>query len=211
MAALSTDLRQRLASAWGRLRWEVQRLGRGFLRRQGWLGVCIVAGVLLLAAAWRFEREQAAAFHAQRFHGAAHADTVALALEAELPDSRQRMQRFESHLLAHDELPTQVQDLLNLAEDEHLSARRGEYRPHVDTQGGFLRYRISLPVSGDARAVHRFIETALRTHPALGLESVQFQRQRIDSTELEARIQWVVLARLPQGHEETGRISGDLR
>jgi len=210
MGALIVGWRHRLGWAAGWLGWEIRRAGRRFLRRQEWLGLGVVLCGLTLVVAWSVERFQAAAARTERTRWIERADTSASTPDADLPSGRSRMQRFELQLLAHDELPSLVQDLLNLAEDMNVSAARGEYRPQVDARGGFLRYRISLRASGKAQEVHRFIETALRGHRALGLESVQFQRQRIDSEELEARIQWVVLARLPDS-SELGQSSGDVR
>jgi hypothetical protein len=196
MAPLNPGGRPLLSNAAGWLRWEGRRSGRRFLRRHGASGVLLLVCSLLLGLAWGLERQQAAALQARvRQPGAS--GTSDPSAETALPDAGARMRHFEATLLAHDELPSQVQDLINLAEAAHLSVSRGEYRPQVDAKGGFLRYRMNLPVRGDGQAVHDFIETALRTHPALGLESIQFQRPQIESVDIEARIQWVILARLP--------------
>jgi hypothetical protein len=62
-----------------------------------------------------------------------------------------------------------------------------------------LRYRMTLPVKGDAQAIHQFMAAALKAHKTLALDAVQFKRERIESGEIEARIQWVLLTRLPEG------------
>jgi hypothetical protein len=54
-----------------------------------------------------------------------------------------------------------------------------------------------LPVTGDARAIQRFIQESLVLRKTLLFESIQFQRERIEATVVETRIQWSLLTRLP--------------
>lgn len=113
------------------------------------------------------------------------------------PDDRSRLASFDSMLLPHADIPQVIQDLLQLAASQGLSVQRGEYRAQPDVAGGFLRYGMTLPVSGDAAAVERFMQTALRTQPMLLLDNWHLQRQQRSSGQIEARLQWVLLARLP--------------
>jgi hypothetical protein len=107
------------------------------------------------------------------------------------------LKSFEDFLMLHEDIPVVVQDLLGMAEDQKLTVQKGEYRVQRDITGGFMRYRMSLPVKGTAPTVHRYIEAALRAQKTLALESVQFKRDRIESIDIEARMQWVVFTRLP--------------
>jgi hypothetical protein len=112
-------------------------------------------------------------------------------------EGREKLKSFEQNLLPHAKIPVVVQALLRLAEDDGLSIRRGDYRLQADAGGGFVRYQMTLPVKGTAPAIHHFIQAALLDHSALALESVQFKRERIESSEIEARLQWVLLTALP--------------
>ena len=76
---------------------------------------------------------------------------------------------------------------------------RGEYKPVLDSAGSFLRYRMTLPIKGESDAINRFVQAALLAEPALVLESIQFRRDRPDAQQIEARLQWALLTRLPQG------------
>jgi len=113
-------------------------------------------------------------------------------------NGRDRLHAFEKTLLPHEDIPVLVQEVLQQAESLGLSVERGEYRPQIDSAGNFLRYGMSLPMKGDAAAINRFIQIALRTHKALILESIRFKRELIGAKDIEARVQWVVLARLPE-------------
>jgi hypothetical protein len=114
------------------------------------------------------------------------------------PDSdRQRLLAFEQNLLPHQDIPFALQDLLRLAEDEGLTIRHAEYRVQIEPRGRFMRYRISLPVQGTSEIVNRYIYAALLAQKNLALESVQLKRENLDSLDMEARIQWVLLTHLP--------------
>jgi hypothetical protein len=114
-----------------------------------------------------------------------------------LDSDRQRLLLFEQYLLPYQDIPFALQDLLRLAEEKGLTIRHAEYRTQIEPRGGFMRYRISLPVQGASEIVNRYIYEALLAQKNLALESVQLKRENLDTPDLEARIQWVLLTRLP--------------
>ena len=83
--------------------------------------------------------------------------------------------------------------LFDLAANQQITLSRGEYRMQADDAGGFLRYRISLPVKGQAAAIQGFVEQGLLRNRSLAFESVQFKRDKIESANVEARIQWTLV------------------
>jgi hypothetical protein len=194
-----------LHRAGARLSWELRRAARVFMRRWGGFGVVLGIAVLVGLAAWWVARQQAMAMVQTR----ALLERRLAAPEARAvpvpdrggQDGRARLKAFDDYLLAHADIPTVVQDLIRLAEAEKLVLARGDYRPQADVQGGFLRYRMSLPVKGDAQAIRRFMQAALLAHRTLALEGVQFKRERIESASVEARLQWVLLTRPPAAPE----------
>lgn len=190
-------LRTRIQQARARMAWEARGAMQRILRRFGLLGVLLPSCMLMSAVGWGLARQQVAEFNDARAHLAARAPAPVAASQGVNDGARMRLRAFDDYLPNHDEIPSVVQDLLNLAADEGLSISRGEYKPQVDGPGGYLRYRMVLPVKGDAPAVYRFMQSALRERKTLALESVQFKRERIESSEIEARIQWVVLTHLP--------------
>jgi hypothetical protein len=194
--------------------WEVCRGAHAFTRRFGVYGWSLLACLVVGGLAWVVARQQLAVegrLDAQmverlapdfryptRAPAASGSDSIADY------DGRARLQAFDHYLLPHDDIPTLLQDLLHLAEEDKVSIQHGEYRPQIDTAGGFLRYHMILPVKGDAPAIHHFMQAALRTQRTLALESVQFKRERIESPVIEARIHWVVLVRLPVQEAKAG-------
>jgi len=112
------------------------------------------------------------------------------------PPLRTRLRSFEEILVPHDEIPDTLKRLIALAGESGVVLSRGEYKPLADARGGFVRYRMTLPLKGDALAIHAFILTALEQNRSLALEEVRFKRERVNSTEIEARLQWVLFARM---------------
>lgn len=179
-----------------RLLWEVRRWSHIVLRRFGWVGISLVVGVLAIIPAW-YQLQRATDQYT-----VAQKALVALGQAPMMPhqetraDAVERLKAFETLLLAREDIPDTLQSLFLLAEEEHLTLKRGEYKIDPDAFGGFDRYRMILPVKGDAQSIYRFMHSALLAHKALALESVQFRRERIESKDVEARIHWVLLTQV---------------
>lgn len=184
-----------------RLAWEFHRGRTGAARHLGLAGTLavVLALVVVVLLGVLFEQRQQLRGVMQRRAELAPAPVrQALPVEqTKASAARDRLHQFESHLLAHDDIPSVVEDVLRRAEDEGLSIQRGDYRPQADLQGGFMRYRMSLPVAGKPAAIHRFVQAVLVAHRSLALESIHFGRERMESGQIEARLQWSLLTRLP--------------
>jgi hypothetical protein len=195
--------------------WELRRFAAVVSRRAGAAAWLLAGCVIVGAGAWTIERQQQRLRADTRLLSTPPGGTDAARPSLMVDDGRHRLAAFERLLFEHADIPIVVRSLLDLAEQEQLSVVRGDYRADPDTAGQFMRYRMSVPVNGEAAKIHRYLMAALRAHPTLALESVQFKRQRIESGEVEARIQWVLFTRLaahraPAGPVPvaTGRTSG---
>lgn len=184
-----------------RLLWEGRRRIQLFVWRFGWLGVLTLACLLTSSAALLIEHQQVKSLNRAR-NAAAYSQTIRPVPSDVVKDdmgsrSTKRLQAFDAYLPLHDEIPNALKNLISLATDSGLLLARGEYKAQAEMQGGFLRYGMTLPVKGDPQAIHTFILTALARNRTLALEGIQFKREQIESPEIEARIQWVLLTRLP--------------
>lgn len=150
------------------------------------MGVALLVAAVMATLAWNLERQAR-----QRNAELARLPVVPTP-PAQEDTARQRLAAFQAALLPADRVPTVLQDLVQLADRSGLQMLRGDYRPVADPSGLFVRYAMSLPVTGDTEAVQRFLEAALRAQPMLSIESVQIQRERLDSRTVQARIQWVL-------------------
>lgn len=207
-------LHGRFASYLTQAGWEVARYRRTFTRRFGRWGWSMMLCGTIGIGAWvsLLSLENTSRLLQEPLANSNKVLSPALTQEplgsSPLAEDRLRLLAFEDHLLDHDDIPVVVQDLLNLAEDQGLSMQRGDYRAYVDPVGGFLRYRMTLPIKGDATSIYRFMRLALQKQRNLALSSVQFKRERIDSSEIEANIHWVILTRLPAGKIKTEDSAG---
>jgi hypothetical protein len=190
MAAVS-DVQNRLR----RTQWEALRLMRALQLHVGWGvlagGTAVLATVALVI--WSFQLQANVEDLSARIE---HERRTTKPRQAP-PSSAQRLDAFYKALPAAEEIPTTVSRLIGLAEEQHLLLLSAEYRATPDGPGRYLRYRIVLPVSGDASAVQEFMLAALREHRALALESVTFKRERIEAKNVEARIQFALITRAP--------------
>jgi hypothetical protein len=109
----------------------------------------------------------------------------------------QEIERFQAYLLPNEDVSEVLRLIIGLANREGLQLVRGEYKVVSDARGGFVRYKMTLPVQGGASKVEQFILNALAEHKTLALDSVQFKRERIDTSDVEARVEWVLMTRQP--------------
>ena len=186
-----------VAETVARAAWALRRSAAAFTRRFGWLGVLLLISLAINVSAWWLTHHQRQTLVQTQLGLTAEQLATRQPIDAREMDGRARLKAFDDNLLPHAEIALVLRDLFELAADESLSIRRGEYRPQIDVLGKFMRYRMNLPVQGDAQAIHRFMRAALDAHRTLALESAQFKRDRIESSNIEARIQWVLLTRLP--------------
>lgn len=108
---------------------------------------------------------------------------------------------FVAYLPPYEDIPDILKRLLIAAEDSGITAAAGDYK--LERGQGLSIYRMTFPIKGEPSAIQSFMIAALKKHQSLALESVTFHRERTSSSELDARISFLLLARLPV--EESSR------
>lgn len=190
-----------LAACW---RWQLRQSVRALWRRLGWLGLAGALALLLTALALggsvlqRQAWQQWQAVQAREATQPRRAEPIAVPGGADSvgPD-RARLQAFLGGLPSHRDIPSVVQTLLTLADEHGVAMLKGDYQFQPDTNAGFARYRMSLPVRGSSTQVRRFLGAALKAQRSLGLESVQLRREQVQVDQIDARVEWVLYTRLP--------------
>lgn len=84
--------------------------------------------------------------------------------------------------------PQWLEKLAALAEKNGLSLDQGEYKATQDKAGRLMRFQIMLPVKGEYPQIRRFLAALPVETPIIALENVQFTRQNIADSTVEARI-----------------------
>lgn len=176
------------------VRWEGARAMRMLAsNRLAWTGLCVL-GLLFNLVMWSWAKNQEAllsvATSEQVRVTARGASTVQA--PASQPVS---WGAFETVLANSNDVTGVLQQILQVAESGHVVVLSGDYGQQSDVDGHFVRSRMSMPVKGNARDIRLFIERALRDHPALTLQAIQFKRAQRSDQQVEARIEWVLLTR----------------
>lgn len=160
------------------------RAGVHELGRVGGLGVALLVGALgFYLAAVRPAQDEAAALQWRRAqiekHGRPSAPAVVTTTQIE---------RFMAFFPELESAPGWLRTVYAVAEREQLELLQGSYRLSDDRVLGLAQYRISLPVRGGYPQIRRFIAGVLDEIPALALEDVTFQREKIGDGAVEAKI-----------------------
>lgn len=175
------------------LGWDLRRAIRAWTRRFGLLGIVLPASVVLCSVDIYFVWTRARLAEQIRFSEGTRAEVPVVTPSPHAHVGLERVRAFDDLLVPHDEIPSVVEDILQAATDERVTIAHAEYQVEADVPGRFLRYRMSFPAAGEASAIVRFMERALRGHRTLTLESVRLTRQLPDASRVEARVQWVLL------------------
>lgn len=78
------------------------------------------------------------------------------------------------------------------ADAQKLLLEQGEYRLSPDKTGKLTRYQITLPVKGSYLQIRQFVDQALLDVPVAALDDINFKREAIGGTQLEARIKFTL-------------------
>lgn len=164
--------------------------------RLGWPGALGI-GVLLATAAlfvWvvlpaqlqvEALREHTAALRA----GAAQGGGLRVAAQ---PSPAEQLAAFYAAFPEEPSSPHWIGKIAATAKRSGLSLDQGEYRLSRDTVGKLARLQITLPVRGDYGQIRRFLASASADIPTAALEQVQFERQKVGDTEVDAKIRLVL-------------------
>jgi Tfp pilus assembly protein PilO len=87
-----------------------------------------------------------------------------------------------------DELPEILDTIFRAARRQSLTLERGEYRVTRPSTAGMVQYQLTFPVRGSYPQIRKFVDAALAELPALSLESVHFERQKIAEPVVDAKI-----------------------
>mgnify|MGYP001559266488 CR=1 FL=1 len=75
---------------------------------------------------------------------------------------------------------------------QQLVLEQGEYRLSPDKTGKLARYQVTLPVKGNYSQIRQFVDQALIDVPVAALDDINFKREVIGATQLEARIKFTL-------------------
>ena len=113
------------------------------------------------------------------------------ALPAQSP-TEQHLQAFRDLLGESRFAEQQIKTLFSIAAKNNLSLSQGEYKLLHEKNGGFDAYAIVLPVHGQYGAIRTFCQQVLLAVPFASLDQVDFKREAVNNSNLEAKLRFTL-------------------
>jgi Tfp pilus assembly protein PilO len=107
---------------------------------------------------------------------------------ASVSDPRAELDTFYSALARPADAADLLRRMHRAAREQGLTLDQANYRPVADTEGKFTRYQILLPAKGSYPEIRRFLVQVSADMPGLAVDSVNFQRQQVGDTQVDAQI-----------------------
>ena len=100
----------------------------------------------------------------------------------------EQLAEFHRLFPRHGQLTDTVDKVFKAARSQGIFLQQGEYRMAEDQAGKLQRFQILLPVKTEYPKIRRFLARLSAELPTLALEHIQFERQKIGDTQVEATI-----------------------
>lgn len=79
-----------------------------------------------------------------------------------------------------------------LAESCGIRLNEGEYKATSDKVGRIVRFQMTLPVKGEYPQIRKFLAALPSELPAVALQGVHFERQKVADPGVEAKLKLVL-------------------
>jgi Tfp pilus assembly protein PilO len=104
----------------------------------------------------------------------------------------EQLDAFYSHFPKEADSPKWLGKLALVAESNGLKLTAGEYKVTNDKSGQLIRYKITLPVKGKYSQIRKFLSSLSTEIPYMALENVQFERNKIIESDVQANVNLVL-------------------
>jgi hypothetical protein len=160
------------------LRAAVHRLGR-----VGGLGLALLAGTAVFHfSAVRPVQDELATLERRA------ADAGKRGPAAPAAATSDEIERFIGFFPEFESTPRWLRTIYAVADREKLELAHGSYKLSEDQVLGLAYYRILLPIRGGYPQIRRFVAGVLDEVPALALEGIVLQREKVGDSMIDARL-----------------------
>jgi len=167
----------------------MRKLFDDFREQLGWQGM---AGIVLLALAGAFLmlalkplEKETEFMHSQL--DSARSKKAIQSRTFSLGDRQKELGAFFDSLPAEQDVTDILASIYSVAETSGLEFKQAEY--HLNDQDKpKVEYEIVFPVEGEYAKIRLFASRVLADHPAIALDQINFQRDRINTPILKAEI-----------------------
>ena len=163
--------------------------GAESLGRSGILGL----GLLAFVAGFYFSafRPEQMRLEELRSHVSKLEETRRAAAE-EPKSSSDKLNAFYGFLPPSNHIADLLEKIYGAAEGQKLKLEQGEYRALRSNVSRLTDYQVILPIKGTYPQVRKFVATALAEVPNLSLDSIQFERQKVGNSTVDAKVKLVL-------------------
>lgn len=164
-----------------------------FREQLGWQGM---AGIVLLGLVGMFQMlalqplQQEVAF--MRSHlDAARTKTSMQGRTLSLGERQNELGMFFDSLPAEQDVTDTLASIYAIAEASGVSLKQAEYHPDMHNKL-WTEYGMDYPVEGEYAQIRYFVARVLADHPAIALDQIDFQRDKISDPVLKAHIRFTL-------------------
>lgn len=164
--------------------------GAESLGRSGILGLGLLAfAVAFYVSAFRPEQVRLEELRSQ---ASKLEESRARAAREEPKTPGDRLNAFYGLLPPSNHIADLLKKIYGAADQQALKLEQGEYRAVKGTASRLTDYQVILPVKGTYPQVRKFVAAALAEVPNLSLDSIQFERQKVGDSTVDAKVKLVL-------------------
>lgn len=174
----------------------MKRLFEQFGKQLGWQGL---SGIVLLALAGGFfvlaldPLQQETSFMHSRLKEV-HSKAAIQARTFSLDEQQKELDMFFDSLPSEQEVTDVLAKVYALGEGSGVGFKQAEYHLE-DKDRPRVEYKMVFPVQGDYERIRYFVSRVLAEYPAISLDQINFQRDRINDPVLKAEIRLTLFLR----------------
>lgn len=162
----------------------------------GWQGMSGL-GLLVLAGAFHFLALQPVEDEVAYMHSrldAVHAKSKGQGSTVSLGDRQKELGTFFDSLPDDQDVTDILASISAVAEASKVELKQAEYRVD-DKNKSRMEYGLYFPVQGGYANIRHFVFRVLADHPAMALDQINFQRDKVNDSLLKAEIRLTLFLR----------------
>jgi Pilus assembly protein, PilO len=167
-----------------------------FREQLGWRGM---SGIVMLALAGAFQlltlkplQQEVAFMHSHL--DTARAKTSIQNRTYSFGDRQKELSMFFDSLPDEQDVTDILASIYAIAEASGVALKQAEYHPDSDIKSR-VKYGMVFPVQGEYAKIRYFVARVLADHPAIALDQINFQRDKISDPVLKAEIRFTLFLR----------------
>jgi Tfp pilus assembly protein PilO len=174
----------------------MKKLSNQFKEQLGWQGI---SGIVLLALAGVFQMLALKPLEQEVTFMRSHLDTSRTKTSMQsrtfsLGDRQKELGMFFDSLPSEEDVTDILASIYSVAEASGVGLKQAEYHPDSDGKTR-VQYGMVFPVQGEYAKIRYFVARVLADNPAIAMDQINFQRDKISDPILKAEIRFTLFLR----------------